>query len=115
MPAPVSRPASGGPACPAPMMIASNSITSSRHDQEGAADRDHVLDERGRMIVAEGRRQAPRKARPPSVPDDRADHAGDEPRGERALAAPMAAPDRPPAMMRAPNCTGTVRLGVVGS
>ena len=118
MPAPVSRPASDGPAWPAPMMMASNALhRSAATISDGAADGDGVLDERGRAIAAERAGEPPRQRATAERADDGADDAGNERRRSERAAAPRRwrRRDSAPLTIRAPNCTGTVRLGVVGS
>src|SRR5262249_34473072 len=56
-----------------------------------------------------------RKARPPRVPMIAPTNPARRPPIIAPPAAPTAAPDSAPGAMRAPNWTGTVRLGVDGS
>ena len=86
------------------------------HDEEGAADRDRVLDERRRTIAAERRRRAARgtpgrracpitaPTTPAMTPDDERSARGADRRARQAAGDDARA-----------ELHGTVRLGVVGS
>ena len=56
-----------------------------------------------------------RAVRPPRVPITAPIMPATPPNSSDLRAAPNAVPDRAPIAMRAPNWTGTVRLGVDGS
>src|SRR3954469_22576724 len=82
-PASVSLPASGGPAWPAPTMIASNfsamNVDSDQADEEGdqetAADGDHVLEDRARAVLpAAGGGKALSRLRAAQRAEHRANH-----------------------------------------
>ena len=89
---------------------------SAHHDQQRAADGDGVFDEGGRTIVAERRGETRADGVSAERAGHRADAAGDQPAGRPIQSrAPIAAPESAPDTRRAPNCMGTVRLGVEGS
>src|SRR4051812_16662700 len=100
LPAAVSRPASGGPAWPAPMMIASNARVMTRASQSGvdqqrAADGDRILDQSGGGVAAEGCGQPPARGRPAERADYRPDDAEPEPDPERCQAVTDRRPAKP--------------------
>ena len=67
------------------------------HDQQRAADRDRVLDQRGGAVAAERRGEARANGASAERADHRADDAGDERRSPGCRrAAPIAPPDKPP-------------------
>ena len=83
------------------------------HDEQGAADRDRVLDEGGRAIAAERLRQPAAEGAPPSVPTTAPTTPATSPGDERCRRPRRSRRRRSaPLTIRAPNCTGTVRLGV---
>ena len=86
--------------------------TADQPEHDGA----RVLDQRRRPVGAEGRRHPPAQR---GAAEGAGDGAGGAERpGRRRVppaAAPSAAPQKAPETMRPPNCTGTLRLGVVGS
>ena len=92
MPAAVSRPASGGPAWPAPMTMASKRFIATPARLERGADGHGVLENRGGKIAAEGRGQARPQRCPPSVPTT----APAMPAAPGAWAPPAVAPLRAP-------------------
>ena len=118
MPAAVSRPASGGPAWPAPMTMASKLAGSSQHPAISRAPpiaTASSIRAAGRSLPKAAASRA-RSAAPPSVPMTAPTHAGDE--AADAGSRPRRRSRRrraPPVTMRAPNCAGTLRLGVDGS
>ena len=77
--------------------------------------RDGILDNAGWSIPAESRGKPIRAACPPSVPITAPTIPAIPPTINQPVGAPTAAPEMAAVTMRAPNCTGTVRLGVEGS
>ena len=115
-PAPARRTASDGPACPPPMTTSSKASAVMPGPRPPARARSRP---RPRSAPPAGRSRRPR----PSGRAARRRRGCRRPRRPRRgrgrgrvapAAAPSAAPQKAPETMRPPNCTGTLRLGVVG-
>ena len=88
---------------------------SARATSRAPPDGNRVLDEGSGVVAAECPRERPAEGVAAQGADDGAGDAREQSAPDRPTRRWIAAPQRAPVAMRAPNCTGTVRRGVEGS